>query len=762
MLNHSLKKLLFLSMAFSSSMLFTLHASSQQDKNKNTKQSDDSLRCPCNKKNPPKEITKTKSQLTRSASILEKNTQEKANSVEKKDRGPSSGPTSGSFTSLVVTGNEKVGGNLKVGSDLIVSGTLTGEEATTQSTLKIGGIDCCTQQGSLAVFGSGELQDGLRVGESVTAQTLTADTVTVTQSSSGSLTSSSENTGSLTVAKNATFYGPLLVDEIDPLNGQTVMFAGNVSVDSDHKLLVNEINPVTCGKIRALEEGTRSEGASKGTSSSSPCIGPCQQECLENDCGVTCFSGNVAVNPNKTLYVNEINPVGLDEDGHCIENDSNGVYTFFSGDVGVRTRLLANTIESTSVLSSNTNGEGCTTTILPVCFSGNVAVDPTKKLLTNTICPITNCITNDSDEASENRGMTRNSKCEECEEYDYPLPPCDGCIPDCSPCAATTFSGYLSVKNNHIFGQLDTLGIDPSSDRPMPITLDMQPIDPNLGYPTTTCVPVLRLSFTNTDTTQFSPFPNGPFIQQTPSSAKPFPQGAWVKLDITGVAQLNFNGLSQTADNKVCFDVFTELYFFVGPGFAAPCSAFVGTLNGINFSNTLSSQLCVTHNEFKSLPMRVPSPCTRPTATGLASTSALFGMAPTALDALSAPAIIGTTVSDASQPCSVDIMLMGVLPYIGDGGTTFNFDQNDYDYPIQLGEVLDPSCPFSISNITIYFEVISPNVKTVCFPCPTELLPQEAYTTGCENLINCLRFTDTDYPNLPFNADSDLNDTILT
>lgn len=150
------------------------------------------------------------------------------------------------------------------------------------------------------------------------------------------------------------------------------------------RALTNEINPV---KITP-KTATRPESISV------------------DECGLTAFSGNVGLRPNKKLLVNEINPVKRDnKTGELVAND-NGV----------------------------------------TCFSGNAAVTPAKDLLVNNISPVKT--------VPQFVGQTDQAAIDPCTKEHLTR-----CVADNACGAATKFSGDLWIKNKHVFGQVDNVTV---------------------------------------------------------------------------------------------------------------------------------------------------------------------------------------------------------------------------------------------------------------------------------------------------------------
>ena len=644
----------------------------------------------------------------------------KAKKTESSRTNPQTPPTqpanpAGNFSSLNVAGNEKIGGDLTVVNDLTVGDNLSASTIALQTNLTVGA--------ALNVNGCVNINNNLKIDSFLNTESVNADTAIICKEICQSLDACKNTTDSLTVVNNARIGGIAYAGEIDPLDNKTTCFSGNVAINDKKILLVNEINPVKCICCPCDDKSPR--GCSTG----------CAEKCIEDDCGTICFSGNMAVKPPKPvpvgqdpfvgikkLLVNAINPVKLDACGNCIP-DEDGT-TCMSGnvvlganptlncnDVPVNvdpTRLLVNEINPVTMIDNGVDACGNPRkTCVPddigtTCFPSGMAIDGNHTLYVTEIDPVATDDVYGDDYAYDPDTFN---------EYDL-------CFEDTRPCAFTQFSGNIRLSNknlmgnnSHIIGQLSCTNNDPSCIDQTCNPIMLQPDSTTssiLQYPVTECEPVLRLSFTNTDTTQ-----------------TPFPQGAWVKLTVFGLAQV---------DGGILFDVCSQLYFYVGAGYPAQCSAFVGSLNGIGSANTLSSTACVEdayEYNFWSNAFNFPAGPSVPPfpPTGQLSRGSLFGLTPIALDALSAPAIIGTTASSSTLPNSVDILLMGVLP-------------PNTGFP--------PASTFQMTDITIFYDIISSNLDPANPPCvPVPALDtldlSFSYTTACCNLLATL----TSNGNLP-------------
>ena len=332
------------------------------------------------------------------------------------------------------------------------------------------------------------------------------------------------------------------------------------------------------------------------------------------------------------------------------------------------------------------------------CFSGNVAVDSKHVLYVNEINPV-------------------------------PLIGCTTCNENVDPCASTHMSGNIGIKQGHYFGQLDDIILDcaePLSFYGEEPDGDEFPPASQLGFPITQCTPVLRLTFKNTD-------PN--------NSQTPFPQGAWVRLSLMGKAHLNLM-TDCTVTNGECHfprtvstDIFSELYFFVGAGFNAPCSSLVGSLSNINPDsgfNTLSGFGCKT--EFFSTERRPQARAINP---GFPWGTSLFEFMPTA-DNASPITMLGTIATSALQPNVADILLTGMLRTIDLDAIyiVHPVDANNQPTSVTLADVINVECPFFIDNVSIFYEVISPNLDPNHPPCfPQSPLDPCANPQACLDLV---------------------------
>lgn len=156
---------------------------------------------------------------------------------------------------------------------------------------------------------------------------------------------------------------------------------------------------------------------------------------VPNESGTTCFSGNAAITPSKTLYVNDIQPVKLNSTNDCVP-DKKGA-TCFRGNVGIMPcknaevgngKLLVNEInpvrfDGTKCVPDDDKGI--------TCFSGDVAIHKNHTLLVNNINPV----------------KTRKN----------PNTGCIECIPNDACAAATCFSGDIKIRDKHIIGQVDNV-----------------------------------------------------------------------------------------------------------------------------------------------------------------------------------------------------------------------------------------------------------------------------------------------------------------
>ena len=306
------------------------------------------------------------------------------------NRTPAHSASSGTFSSVSISRNETVSGDLSVGGKIKANNDVFVKRA-----LKIGDDNC--HQGSLVVNGSQRVTDNLTVDRCINAQSIKTDTLISNSLDCRSAIHSSTKTGSLTVANDAQIGGTLYVDEIDPFNGRTTCFSGNIAIAENKKLLTNEINPVK---------------------TISCCNGISQ--CVEDDTGTTCFSADAAINPSHKLLVNEINPVKLDEDGQCVVDDTgttcfsgnvavssgnklfvneinpvqgceeyDGGTTTMSGNVGILQNLVIDGTLYTNEINPTLNGEAYDAGT--TCFSGNVAVSEGHTLFVNKIDPVQGC-----------------------------------------------------------------------------------------------------------------------------------------------------------------------------------------------------------------------------------------------------------------------------------------------------------------------------------------------------------------------------------
>ena len=166
----------------------------------------------------------------------------------------------------------------------------------------------------------------------------------------------------------------------------TTCFSGNVGIDCRRKLLVNEIDPVKM----VLDESCSYE-----------CPGECFYRCANDydSKAITCFSGNVGINPNRKLLVKRIDPVTewcasdknreycseVNCDPSCCEDEACDAAICFSGHIGmdeckkVRTNFIT-PVKGEDCLDNSAYGV--------TCFCGNVGVEKSKSLFVNRICPV--------------------------------------------------------------------------------------------------------------------------------------------------------------------------------------------------------------------------------------------------------------------------------------------------------------------------------------------------------------------------------------
>ncbi len=247
-------------------------------------------------------------------------------------------------------------------------------------------------------------------GNAATTPTIIEDllvkTVSAPQKNPQTLATIKDPCGQIEVDSNVAFhpYRKMLINTIDPVklavltNGTqstklveddagATCFSGNVAVMPcesmkvgtqvqvmRRKLLVNEINPVKFDFLLD-ENGDKVRDACAKVATG---LGQFVRTCVPDDKGVTCFSGNAAMHPNKKFLVNEINPVKLSKGTGCdagiyVEDDTDQAVTKFSGNVYVGNgRDL--TVSGSVILHA-------------AILNDNVTIAVGKKLLTNEIDP---------------------------------------------------------------------------------------------------------------------------------------------------------------------------------------------------------------------------------------------------------------------------------------------------------------------------------------------------------------------------------------
>lgn len=171
-----------------------------------------------------------------------------------------------------------------------------------------------------------------------------------------------------------------------------------------------------------------------------------------------CTPNNLFISPTRAMYTNHINPVKTvidsDQQINC-SSDECGV-TCFSGNVGVIRELRVNSMSPLSnAFSCGENTAGTS------CFHGSFAIDPnidTATLLVNQINPVK------SVGALDATGRPLIDPCTQQQALTY--------VADDSCTAATQFNGNVSIRDARIFGQIDNISLSEDGTAVLQLTFN--------------------------------------------------------------------------------------------------------------------------------------------------------------------------------------------------------------------------------------------------------------------------------------------------